>query len=609
MKLDDPKNLDAALPIALPPQAISEEVLLEKYAKGSERTIEDVRRRVARALAAVEVPAQREQWETAFYRAQENGFILGGRINSAAGTDLKATLINCFVQPVGDSISGDENGSRHLCRAQRSGGDHAPRRRRGLRLLAHPPAGRARARHATAAPAGRCRTCACSTRAARRSNPPARAAARRWASCAATIRTSRRSSTPRTRRAHQLQPLGGGHRRLRRGRARRRALGAGAPGAAGAPICWRPARTSAPTTCGSTAPCAPVRCGQQIMRSTYDHAEPGVVFIDAMNRDNNLSYCEEIVASNPCGEQPLPAYGCCDLGQHRPDALRARPVHARRALRLLRLRGHRRRGGAHARQRARRHRLAAAQQQRLEAMAKRRVGLGFTGLGDALIELNLRYDADDGRAMAAHIAREMRDAAYVASVEIAKEKGAFPRSIPTRIWPRLVSRRGCPIRSRRAIRAHGIRNSHLLSIAPTGTISLAFADNASNGIEPAFSWFYKRRKRMADDTMKEYPGRGSRVPDVQAPPSHRRRRRDDGVRRAGQPRARRRVDGQRWQAARDAGSGLRQRAADERARSHADERGGAAVRRHRDQQDRQRPGRLSVRRLSRTSTSRRGKRA
>jgi ribonucleoside-diphosphate reductase alpha chain len=110
MKSDDPKHLRAALPAALPPQAISEEVLLEKYAKGAERTIEDVRRRVARALAVVEAPNQRAQWEEAFHRAQQNGFILGGRINSAAGTDLKATLINCFVQPVGDSISGDEKG-------------------------------------------------------------------------------------------------------------------------------------------------------------------------------------------------------------------------------------------------------------------------------------------------------------------------------------------------------------------------------------------------------------------------------------------------------------------------------------------------------------------
>jgi len=110
MKLDKPQDLQSVARAAMPPQAISEEILLEKYAKGTEQNVEAVRRRVARALAAVEAPQQRERWEQAFMEAQRNGFILGGRINSAAGTELKATLINCFVQPIGDSISGDENG-------------------------------------------------------------------------------------------------------------------------------------------------------------------------------------------------------------------------------------------------------------------------------------------------------------------------------------------------------------------------------------------------------------------------------------------------------------------------------------------------------------------
>ena len=107
MKLNDVNVASQPATPGLPPQAISEEVLLEKYAKGDERTVDDVRRRVARALAAVERPEQRAAWEESFYRAQADGLILGGRINSAAGTELKATLINCFVQPVGDSISND----------------------------------------------------------------------------------------------------------------------------------------------------------------------------------------------------------------------------------------------------------------------------------------------------------------------------------------------------------------------------------------------------------------------------------------------------------------------------------------------------------------------
>ena len=143
-------------------------------------------------------------------------------------------------------------------------------------------------------------------------------------------------------------------------------------------------------------------------------------------------------------------------------------------------------------------------EQAAEARAKRRVGLGFTGLGDALIMLGLRYDTEDARRMAARIAEAMRDEAYAASVELAQEKGAFPLFDAERYLaaPRFASR--LPDGLKDEIRRHGIRNSHLLSIAPTGTISLAFADNASNGIEPAYSWTYQRKKRMPDSSMKTY---------------------------------------------------------------------------------------------------------
>ena len=144
-------------------------------------------------------------------------------------------------------------------------------------------------------------------------------------------------------------------------------------------------------------------------------------------------------------------------------------------------------------------------QQQEEAMNKRRVGLGYTGLGDALIMLRQRYDSDGARALAAKISEEMRDYAYRASSNLARERGSFPlfnadmylsgTSFATRLPPEIKAQ----------IRKHGLRNSHLLSIAPTGTISLAFADNASNGIEPPFSWTYTRKKRMADGTLQEFP--------------------------------------------------------------------------------------------------------
>jgi ribonucleoside-diphosphate reductase alpha chain len=142
-------------------------------------------------------------------------------------------------------------------------------------------------------------------------------------------------------------------------------------------------------------------------------------------------------------------------------------------------------------------------QQAAEARAKRRIGLGFLGLGSALVMLGLRYDAPEGRALAARIAQSLRDAAYGASCELAREKGAFPLFDASRYLEGAFTSR-LPHELREAIRVHGIRNSHLLSIAPTGTIALAFADNASNGIEPAYSWTYQRKKRMPDDAMRAY---------------------------------------------------------------------------------------------------------
>jgi ribonucleoside-diphosphate reductase alpha chain len=143
-------------------------------------------------------------------------------------------------------------------------------------------------------------------------------------------------------------------------------------------------------------------------------------------------------------------------------------------------------------------------QQKQEAHDKRRIGLGFTGLGDALIMLGLRYDTQEARTMAGRIAEAMRDQSYAASVELAQEKGAFPRLDAEQYLaaPRFASR--LPQALKQAIRRHGLRNSHLLSIAPTGTISLAFADNAANGIEPPYSWTYQRKKREPDGSHKVY---------------------------------------------------------------------------------------------------------
>ena len=489
--------------VGLPPQAIAEEVLLEKYAKGDERTVDDVRRRVARALAAVERPEQRAAWEECFYRAQDDGLVLGGRINSAAGTELTATLINCFVQPVGDSISndGDEVGIyaalNQAAETMRRGGgvgyDFSRIRPQG----AHVRGTNSRA----SGPLSYMRVFdqSCET--------VESAGARRGAQMGvlrcdhpdveAFVHAKDRGdlrnfnlSIAVTDAFMQIVAADGEWELVHRAAPAAEFIAAGACRRADGLWVYRKLRA--------------VDLWQQIMASTYDHAEPGVVFIDTINRDNNLSYCEVIEATNPCGEEPLPAYGCCDLGSINLTRFVRSPFKSDAEFDFVGLRE-----VASVAVRMLDNVLDATvwplPQQGREAAAKRRIGLGFTGLGDALLMLTLRYDAEEGRHMAAAIARVMRDAAYLASVELAKEKGPFPLFDAESYLaaPRFASR--LPEELRAAIRAHGIRNSHLLAIAPTGTISLAFADNTSNGIEPAFSWFYTRKKRMADDTRKEYP--------------------------------------------------------------------------------------------------------
>jgi len=223
---------------------------------------------------------------------------------------------------------------------------------------------------------------------------------------------------------------------------------------------------------------------------------------DTTQADGNTVIFNGLVTGQ-CGEQPLPAYGCCclgsiDLTRFVRDAFSpaarfdfdAFAKVVRPAVRML--------------DNVLDATVWPLKPQQVEARAKRRVGLGFTGLGDALIMLGLRYDTDDARRTSGRIAEAMRDEAYSASVEIAREKGAFPEFDAECYLtaPHCASR--LPERLKAEIRAHGLRNSHLLSIAPTGTISLAFADNASNGIEPPYSWTYQRKKRMPDGSTKTY---------------------------------------------------------------------------------------------------------
>ncbi|SPE21311.1 Ribonucleoside-diphosphate reductase, adenosylcobalamin-dependent [Burkholderiales bacterium] len=486
--------------VLLDEQPISLDVLQEKYAKGDEKTADDVRRRVARGLAAVEVPGLRAEWERRFYEAMVAGFIPGGRVNSAAGTEISATLINCFVQPVGDAISGVKDGLPSIYVAlnqaaetmRRGGGvgyDFSNIRPRGALV---------QGTHSRASgPLSYMRVFdkSCETLES--------AGARRGAQMGML-----RCDHPDIEdfiHAKRDGSLSNFNMSVAVSDAFMRAVEAD-----DSLDLWHSAephdREGATQRPDGTWVYRTARARDlfdQIMHSTYDHAEPGVVFIDRVNQDNNLSYCETIAATNPCGEQPLPPYGCCCLGSINLTRFVRDPFTAEAAFDFS--------GFADVVQvaiRALDNVLEATlwplPEQRAEAANKRRVGLGFTGLGNALTMLNLRYDGESGRTMAACISGHMRDIAYQASVDLAREKGAFPLFDAEQYLapPHFSSR--LPEELQRQIRIHGLRNSHLLSIAPTGTISLAFAGNASGGIEPTFSWTYVRKKRMPDGTRQEY---------------------------------------------------------------------------------------------------------
>ncbi|MCK9689035.1 LAGLIDADG family homing endonuclease [Scleromatobacter humisilvae] len=777
---DSPAPEDEAAAGALPPQDISVEVLLEKYAKGDEKDLHDVRARVALAIAQVEAPDQREAWAARFLDALQGGFVPAGRINSAAGTELSATLINCFVQPVGDSIAQAEDGVPGIYTAlteaaetmRRGGGvgyDFSRIRPQGAWV------GSTRSRASGPVSYMRVFDRSCETVESAGSRRGAQMAVLRCdhPDVEAFIHakdqgdlTNFNISVGVTDAFMQAVDDDAAFDLVHKARPSDEQIAEGATQREDGLWVYRRPRARA--------------LWEQIMRCTYDHAEPGVLFLDRINQDNNLSYCETIAATNPCvtadtwvqtsegprqvaqligqpfvaivdgkpyrtesegffesgvkpvhllrtreghtlkltadhevrragaqrdewvaasqlrpgdaivlndhraigwgsdidhadgvaigtaivelarssgqlglvqplvqpaieahslacsagilqtifsvdgwadasvpsihlasssradlgtlqrmllrlgiastivkeakaaqivvangdvqrflervglvgeaasagldalvararslaargrftatfeslvpmgeepvydvtvedvhafdangflakncGEQPLPPYGCCCLGSIDLTQFVRRPFEADASFD----------GEAFAAMVKTATRMLdnvlditvwPLPAQLAEANAKRRVGLGFTGLGDALAMLNLRYDTPAARDAAQHIARTMRDAAYDASADLAVERGAFPLFNADLYLSRGTFASRLPPALKDKVRAQGLRNSHLLSIAPTGTISLAFADNASNGIEPPFSWSYTRKKRMPDGSAKSY---------------------------------------------------------------------------------------------------------
>ena len=496
-------------------QSVSLDVLREKYAKGDEQNLAgeamvlSIRQRVAAALAKQE--SDPAKFESLFLKTLESGFIPGGRINSAAGANIKnVTLINCFVQPVGDSISSTVDGKVGIYHAlleaaetmRRGGGvgyDFSSIRPAGAKVIG------------TASSA---------------SGPVSYMHVFDQSCSTVESAGSRRGAQMGVLRCDHPDIVQFIQAKSQSGKLNNFNISVGITdefmNAVVNETPFELVHKSEPSNSVKAAGAYqredgmwvynrvnPKEIWDKIMESTYNAAEPGVLFLDRINQENNLHYCEKIEATNPCGEIPIPDYGCCCLGSINLCNFIEAPFSADAAFNFE----------SFAETVATAVRMLdnvldttawPLEQQAKEASDKRRVGLGFTGLGDALIMLDLKYDSQQGRDFAADLTRRMRDAAYLSSVELAKEKGPFPKLDREAFLNSGMAKR-LPKEIRDAIKKHGIRNSHLLSIAPTGTISLAFGDNCFQRSGAGLLLVLHQKEERGRRYPERVPGRGSRL--------------------------------------------------------------------------------------------------
>ncbi len=440
--------------------------------------------RVARTLAAVE-RNDRAAWERRFVDALADfRFLPGGRILAGAGTGRKVTLFNCFVMGrIDDSLDGIFAALREGALTMQQGGGV------GYDFSTLRPAGE---------PADAAGTTA--------SGPVSFMHV--WDAMCATVQSTG------ARRGAMMATLACDHPDIEAFIAAKRARGVltrfnlsvlvtdAFLRAVDADADWPLAFAA---SAGARQVARRVRARalwDAIVRNAYECAEPGVIFIDRVRAQDNLGYAETISATNPCGEIPLPPYGACDLGSLNLTRFVQSPFTAQARLDFTALAAT---ASVATRMLDNVYDVSGfpLPQQAQTARASRRLGLGVTGLADALIMLGLRYDAPEGRRLATDAMRTIKEAAYAASIALAREKGAFPLFDRERhVAAPFV--RSLPSELRAGIERDGIRNSHLTAIAPAGTISLV-AGNVASGLEPVFSLAYSRTVRQPDGTRVARP--------------------------------------------------------------------------------------------------------
>ena len=491
--------------VAAPEQALSEFIWQTRYrdvdARPAEMEIGDTWKRVANAVAAIE--REPAFWAERFLRIlQHFRFLPGGRILAGAGTLHRVTLCNCFVMGlIDDSIEGIFESLKEGALTMQEGGgigyDFSTLRPRGTRarttgMVASGPVSFMRvwdAMCATVLSTGARRGAMMATLRCDHPDIEEFIDAKRQAGRLAHFNISvlitdafvnavRNDSTwPLMFPMQELDGQGG---------AQVKRVWSGKP---------------TPVTCAIQRTLRARDLWQRLCDSSYDCAEPGVLFIDRINATNNLGYCETLSATNPCAEEPLPPFGACNLGSLNLPAFVLEPFTsaarfdeeaiaevAQLAVRFL--------------DNVIEISRFPLLRQREQAHRSRRIGLGITGLADALAMLGLRYGDEAARAAAAKVVCQIRDIAYLASVELARERGAFP-AFDWEHYARRPFIQSLPPAVQAAIRRAGIRNSHLLAIAPAGTISL-LAGNVSSGIEPVFAIEASRRVRDAEGNPRDF---------------------------------------------------------------------------------------------------------